>query len=90
MIYPFHPSQAHLARRRTSGFTLLELLAAMAVLSILAVVLFQTMNQASRGWEQGQRTVEIGQQARTALDYMAKEITQVIATPPTLLILLIS
>jgi prepilin-type N-terminal cleavage/methylation domain-containing protein len=72
-------SPTRLRRRCIAGFTLLEMLAAVAVLGILVVLLFQTFNQASKGWEFGQARVETTQQARAALDFMGRELTQAIS-----------
>jgi general secretion pathway protein J len=83
-----HSSRGWRSQRATGGFTLLELIAAVAVLSILALILFEVFNQATRGWEQGQNRVESGQQARAALDFLARDLSQAIVNtngslPPT-------
>ena len=63
---------------RHAGFTLLELLAAMAILLIMTALLFQAFGQASRGWLQAENRVETFSQARAVLDFMSKEISQAI------------
>ena len=65
---------------RNGGFTLLELLAAMAILAIMITLLFQAFGQASRAWLQAENRVETYSQARAALDYMSREISQAIVT----------
>ena len=60
------------------GFTLLELLASMAILAILMTLLFAAFSQASRGWMQAESRVETFTQARAALDYMSRELGQAI------------
>jgi prepilin-type N-terminal cleavage/methylation domain-containing protein len=64
----------------THGFTLLELLASMAILAIMAAILFAAFDQASRGWQRAENRVETFTQARAALDLMAKELSQAMAT----------
>jgi len=61
------------------GFTLVELLAGMAVLSILIVVLAQFLNVGTDAWEQGMRQSESSSSARAALDYLAAELSTAIA-----------
>src|SRR2546426_5902 len=60
------------------GFTLLELMASMAILGLMTVMLFAAFNQASKAWLQGENRVESFQQARAALDFMSKELSQAI------------
>ena len=67
-------------RNSEAGFTLLELLASMAVLSVMIVMLFAAFSQASRAWLQSENRVETFTQARAALDYMSKELTQAMVT----------
>ena len=62
------------------GFSLVELLAAMAILAIMTTLLFAAFNQASRAWLQAENRVETFTEARAALDYMAKELSQAITT----------
>ncbi len=62
------------------GFTLLELLVAMAILGLMVAMLFAAFGQASRGWLQAENRVETFTQARAALDYMSKELSQAMAS----------
>jgi prepilin-type N-terminal cleavage/methylation domain-containing protein len=62
------------------GFTLLELLVAMAILALMVAMLFAAFGQASRGWLQAENRVETFTQARAALDFMSRELAQAIAT----------
>ena len=66
--------------RRRRGFTLIELLMAMVILTLLVVMLFAVFSQASRGWLQSENRVETFSQARAALDFMARELTQTMTT----------
>lgn len=68
-----HPPQA-----QAGGFTLIELLAAIAILLVMVGLLFAAFNQASRAWLQSENRVETFTQARAALDYMSRELTQAI------------
>lgn len=64
--------------RRAAGFTLLELLAAVTILAILSTLLFNAFNQASRAWTTAERNVGSTQQARAALEMIARELSQVV------------
>ena len=66
--------------RTRGGFTLLELLAAMAILAIMVTLLFAAFGQASRAWLLAENRVETFTQARAALDFMSRELSQAIAT----------
>lgn len=61
------------------GFTLLELLVAVAVLSIMMVFMFSLVTQAIFAWEGGSRQIEAAQAARITLDRMSKELQFAIA-----------
>ena len=63
-----------------SGFTLVELLASIAILALVGALLFAVFNQATKAWLQGESRVETFTQARAALDFMAREISQAIVT----------
>lgn len=60
--------------RDPRGFSLLEMLVAMAVLSVMMVFLFNLVAQTMRAWETGARQVEAAQAARVGLDMMAREL----------------
>ena len=64
-----------------AGFTLLELLAAIAILAVMTTLLFAAFGQASRSWQLTENRVQSFSQARAALDYMAKELSQAVVTP---------
>ena len=63
------------------GFTLFELLASIGILAILSALLFAAFNQATKAWLQGENRVETFTQARAALDFMSRELSQAIVTP---------
>jgi uncharacterized protein (TIGR02599 family) len=58
------------------GFTLVELLTGMAVLSLLLVLLLGVMNQTSSVVRRTSAQVDAFQQARTAFDVMARTLSQ--------------
>jgi prepilin-type N-terminal cleavage/methylation domain-containing protein len=59
---------------RAGGFSLLEMLVAMAVLSLMMLFMFQFVGQSFRAWDSGMRQIEAAQAARTALDRMARDL----------------
>jgi prepilin-type N-terminal cleavage/methylation domain-containing protein len=76
-----------LSHSKNGGFTLLELLAAVAILAILSALLFGAFDQASKAWLRAENNVETSQQARTALQIFSREISQAIlfTNPPPML-----
>ena len=56
------------------GFSLLEVLVAMAVLSVMMVFLFNLVAQTMRAWELGNKQVEATQVARIGLEVMAQNL----------------
>jgi hypothetical protein len=48
----------------------------MAILGVMVVMLFAAFDQASRSWLQAENRVETYTQARAALDYMTRELSQ--------------
>jgi prepilin-type N-terminal cleavage/methylation domain-containing protein len=57
-----------------SAFTLLEVLVAMAVLSMMMVFMFTLLDRAISTWEIGNRQMEAAQMARVGLNRMASDI----------------
>jgi general secretion pathway protein J len=62
------------ARLRNGGFTLLELLLAMAITAIIMVLIFGTMRIGIRAWERGDRDVDQQQRLRIALEMMTHQL----------------
>jgi len=60
-----------------AGFTLLELLTAAAIASLLIVMLLSVFGQASKAWTSGADQVELYQTGRAVLDLMARDLSQV-------------
>ncbi len=66
-------SRAECVRRR-QGFTLLELLAVMSILSLISVSLFTIFQQGTETWRQSAARTEAYMKARQILDMMSREI----------------
>lgn len=62
--------------RATGGFTLLELLTAIAVLAILVLLLNQIMSSTMQVVGDGRKRMEVHARARAALDLIARDISQ--------------
>lgn len=60
--------------RQSGAFSLLEMLVAMAILSVMMAFLFNLVAQTMRAWEVGSRRIEAAQAARIGLDTMAREL----------------
>ena len=56
------------------SFTLTEILAAVAILSVLFTIMFGILQQTSLGWQAANRRVEASQVARLALEQIASEL----------------
>lgn len=70
-----------------TAFTLLELLVAMSVLSILMGILFMIFNESTRAWGQTQRRVEAFREARAALHTMTRDLQNAYVTKQTPMLL---
>jgi uncharacterized protein (TIGR02599 family) len=62
--------------RRAIGFTLVELLVSMAVLSLLVVVMASILNQTTTAWRSARGKIEQFRQARDAFESMSRKISQ--------------
>jgi type II secretory pathway component PulJ len=63
-------------QKDTGGFTLLELLTATAISSMLVIMLLGVFNQASKAWTAGEDQTEVYQTARAVLDLMARDFSE--------------
>ena len=63
----------------TPAFSLTEILAATAILSVMFAIMFGILQQTSRGWQAANRKVEASQVARMALDQIARDIGSAVA-----------
>lgn len=68
--------------RRESGFTLLEILAAVAIFSILVTMLFQVVQSSLEIWSLGERGKESIEKASGVLDQIASDLRLVHAEGP--------
>jgi prepilin-type N-terminal cleavage/methylation domain-containing protein len=71
-------NKAHHFLKKQKGFTIVELLCAMGIFSIMALALYVVFDRANQVWEQGQFKSEQYQNARAALDMMSREISSAI------------
>jgi len=69
-------------RRSARGFTLLELLAAAALFSVLGVLLFQMVRSAMDVWGTGERNRELSDRAAAALQLLATDLRDAWAGAP--------
>lgn len=70
--------------RRSAGFTMLEILLAMSILSILVLMVSAIFNRSMGAWEIGTRKTELNMEGRSALLFMAQELSQAVADPAAL------
>lgn len=66
-----------------SAFTLLELMVAMAVLSILLVLLLNIVDSATKFWRNNENRVDSYREARAALQIMSRDFQNLVATTDT-------
>jgi general secretion pathway protein J len=57
-----------------AGFTLLELILSIAILSAVLVTIYATLSMGSRTWEKGERDIEKVQRMRVVMDLLSREI----------------
>jgi type II secretory pathway pseudopilin PulG len=67
-------SPAVVSPSRPWAFSLIEMLVAMGVLSLMMVFLFNLVGQTLRAWEGGSKQVEAAQAARIGLETMAQDL----------------
>ena len=67
--------------RMSKGFSLLEILVAMAILSVIILTLSTVFNQSSLAWDSGLAKVEKSMEGRIALNLMANELRNAVAGP---------
>lgn len=61
---------------KRAGFTLVELLVAVALLSLIMVAFYTVFKEGTKAYQTGEKRVEIIQNARVAFDRMVSEIRQ--------------
>ena len=60
---------------RQSGFTLMELLLALSILSIIVVVILGGLRITVRAWEKGENMLSVQQRSRTILDRLDRQLS---------------
>jgi len=72
--------RSHRPRGR-GGFSLLELIVAMAVMSIIVLTLYSLYDQISDAWGQSKNTVSLYQEANLVLEFLERELKQAVVDP---------
>jgi len=67
------PSALH----QNNGFTLLELLMSLTILSIIVVIIFGALRIGVRAWEKGEKQVDAHQRYRIVLDLMKQQLSSI-------------
>ncbi len=62
--------------RRKTGFSLLELLVAMAIFVMIVLMMSTVFHQSSVAWDSGTRKAQNGMTARAVLGFMARELME--------------
>jgi prepilin-type N-terminal cleavage/methylation domain-containing protein len=70
-------------RIRASGFTLLEILIAVSLLTILATMLFQMVDASTKLWRENESGAESFREARAALGVISRELQSVLVHDAT-------
>jgi prepilin-type N-terminal cleavage/methylation domain-containing protein len=63
------------------GFTLLELLVAISILTMLMGILFSIFNESTRAWTNAQKQVEAFREARAALHVISRDLQNAFISP---------
>lgn len=67
--------------KRTAGFSLLEVLAALALLAILLLVVYSGVRMASLSVQRGSATIDRLDEVRGAREFLRREISEAVALP---------
>jgi general secretion pathway protein J len=65
-------------RRRTAGFTLLELMVALTLLGLIASVAFGAMRVGSRSWEAGLKKANETAESRAVPTFLRRQLSQIL------------
>ena len=65
----------------SSAFTLVELLIAMTILALLAILLVSLLGGVNRAWVSGEQQAETFQDGRAVLELMSRELAQTVISP---------
>ncbi len=67
--------------RRSSAFTLVEVLIAIAILSLMVVLLASLLSGVSRAWVSSEQQVETFQDGRAIADLISRDLSQAVISP---------
>jgi prepilin-type N-terminal cleavage/methylation domain-containing protein len=70
-----------ISMRQRRAFTLVELLIAMTILSLVVILLASLLSGVSRAWTSGEQQVETFQDGRAILELMSRELAQAVISP---------
>ncbi|BCX49208.1 prepilin-type cleavage/methylation protein [Haloferula helveola] len=71
--------KTHFSNRRSSGFTLIELMVAMGITAIIITVLVTITGVATDTWTRSRSEIRASRQAKTMLDTMAKDFESLVS-----------
>lgn len=71
-------TRAYRSAKSDGGFTLLEILVAMALLMVIVMVVAQIFTQARTVWDTGKRRADASMKGRAVADFMAQELSMAI------------
>lgn len=77
---PDPPENPVILSKKSSGFTLLELLVAVAVLSILLVILLNIVQGTANLWRNSENKVEAYREARAAMQVISTDLKNILAS----------
>jgi type II secretory pathway pseudopilin PulG len=75
---PFGVGGSAFSRRRPDSFTLTELLVSTAILTVLVLVMFNVVDNASRAWRLTEQRVDAFREARAALFIISRDLSSII------------
>jgi len=81
--HPVPPANPVILSKKSSAFSILELLVAVSVLSILLVVLMNIVQSSTSLWRGSENKVEAYREARAALQVMASDLKSILPTTNT-------
>lgn len=67
------------SNRKTGGFTVIELLAAMTVLIFVVLMMTRVFTETTGIWSRGAKNIQSAVEGRVIMDFIVKEMTQAIA-----------
>ena len=75
------PYLSQSASAGAAAFTLLEVIVAMGILSMLVLLMTNLFQEVSFSWNIGTQSAEMNTAGRTAIEFMARELAQAVAGP---------